>query len=274
MRVGELATKLDMHIDDLNSTLRDMKRNRQIVHEKRVIDGEERWVVIPRVSPTAPAGAFKQANLEETNADFDPPVLVPVSSGINGSMLQPDTESTTWIMLRLLETHRDGLTSGKLRELCGSEYGHQFLKNHISQGRVLVDKKVYPHKFSLPEGATAMSVWLAAQHARGKTSRFVKKPEETQPLQAFPADTKTDEPPPAAAESIMDKQVGGDHYKRKSIQPWDAMQAWQTHEQFVGFLHGNAIEYIARYASKGGIEDLRKAIHYLQKLIDTLEMAA
>lgn len=63
-------------------------------------------------------------------------------------------------------------------------------------------------------------------------------------------------------------QEGGDHYVSKSIQPWDAMQAWMTHEEFCGFLRGNCIKYIARYKDKNGLEDLRKARHYLEKLIE------
>lgn len=58
-------------------------------------------------------------------------------------------------------------------------------------------------------------------------------------------------------------QVGGDHYKRKRIQPWDAIVDWK-----MGFLDGNVVKYIARWKEKGGIEDLKKARHYLDKLIE------
>lgn len=63
-------------------------------------------------------------------------------------------------------------------------------------------------------------------------------------------------------------QVGGSHYISKPIQPWDAMRAWMTDQEFAGFLRGNAIKYLARYKDKGGVEDLRKARHYLDKLIE------
>jgi len=63
-------------------------------------------------------------------------------------------------------------------------------------------------------------------------------------------------------------QVGGTHYK-KDIQPWDAMQAWMSKEAFQGFLQGNAIKYLARWRDKGGVEDLQKAQHYIQKLIES-----
>lgn len=63
------------------------------------------------------------------------------------------------------------------------------------------------------------------------------------------------------------KQIGGTHYQ-KSIQPWDAMQAWMNQEEFEGYLSGNVIKYMARWRNKNGLEDLRKAQHYLAKLIE------
>ena len=66
-------------------------------------------------------------------------------------------------------------------------------------------------------------------------------------------------------------QIGGDHYKNVAVQPWAAMESWMTHEEFCGFLRGNAIKYLARCNSKGGIEDIRKAGHYIQKLIEVMK---
>ena len=63
-------------------------------------------------------------------------------------------------------------------------------------------------------------------------------------------------------------QVGGDHYRTKTIQPWDAMEAWMTPEQFTGFLRGNAIKYLARCDDKGGMEDIKKARHYIDKMLE------
>lgn len=68
------------------------------------------------------------------------------------------------------------------------------------------------------------------------------------------------------------RQAGGDHYLTQDIQPWDAMQAWMTRDQFAGFLLGNAIKYLARFNArapgKGGLNDLEKAAHYLSRLIE------
>lgn len=80
-----------------------------------------------------------------------------------------------------------------------------------------------------------------------------------------------------APDEQLPRQVGGDHYVRQAVQPWDAMAAWFTPEQFGGFLLGNTIKYLARFNArapgKGGSEDLRKAAHYLDRLI-TLEERA
>jgi hypothetical protein len=67
------------------------------------------------------------------------------------------------------------------------------------------------------------------------------------------------------------KQIGGTHYTSKTIQPWDAMAVWMSKEEFVGFLRGNAIKYLARCNDKGGVEDVKKAQHYIQKLIEVLD---
>ncbi len=62
------------------------------------------------------------------------------------------------------------------------------------------------------------------------------------------------------------RQVGGNHYEKLKIQPWDAMQAWSTHDEFCAYLKLTAIKYLAR--DKNGLEDIQKAAHYLEKLIE------
>ena len=64
------------------------------------------------------------------------------------------------------------------------------------------------------------------------------------------------------------RQVGGDHYMNMGVQPWKAMESWMTDEQLIGFMMGNVIKYVARWQERNGIEDLRKASHYLEKLIE------
>jgi len=63
--------------------------------------------------------------------------------------------------------------------------------------------------------------------------------------------------------AAKDRQVGGEHYQRR-LQPWDIID-----EYGLDYYEGNAIKYILRW--KGDrVEDLKKAIHYLEKEIELL----
>lgn len=67
--------------------------------------------------------------------------------------------------------------------------------------------------------------------------------------------------------SANSRQVGGGHYKAMEeaggIQPWDFILPNRLE-----WAQGEAIAKIARWRSKGGIEDLEKTIHLLQKYIE------
>ena len=58
-------------------------------------------------------------------------------------------------------------------------------------------------------------------------------------------------------------QVGGDHYKKMVIQPAEFIN-----KNKLLFAEGNAIKYICRHSNKGGIQDIDKAIHYLEMVKD------
>jgi hypothetical protein len=64
--------------------------------------------------------------------------------------------------------------------------------------------------------------------------------------------------------SANDKQIGGTHYGKNVIQPWDFIIA-----NNIGYLEGSAIKYLCRWKNKGGVDDLRKAIHFIEKAIET-----
>jgi len=57
------------------------------------------------------------------------------------------------------------------------------------------------------------------------------------------------------------------HYNQAGIECIEAILA-ATHEQREGYLQGNIIKYIWRYRYKNGIEDLKKARWYIEKLIE------
>ena len=64
--------------------------------------------------------------------------------------------------------------------------------------------------------------------------------------------------------SARDGQVGGDHYKRHKIQPWDIID-----EYGLNFYEGCILKYLLR--KKGDrLEDLRKLGHYNDRLIEKL----
>ena len=71
-----------------------------------------------------------------------------------------------------------------------------------------------------------------------------------------------------------EKQIGGEHYKSMGdYQPWEVLRHWLTPEEYRGYQKGVVIAYLARERAKGGDQDLQKAAHHLQKLIE-VEMQA
>jgi len=66
--------------------------------------------------------------------------------------------------------------------------------------------------------------------------------------------------------TAKDDQIGGQHYKSKKIQPITFIL-----ENELGFCEGNIIKYITHYKDKNGIEDLKKARHYIDFLIEKIE---
>ena len=78
-----------------------------------------------------------------------------------------------------------------------------------------------------------------------------------------PGDFKQADPEHLDRLGLMERQVGGDHYLGKPMQPWDVIDAWG-----LDFWEGNCLKYLLR--RKPGtdrITDLRKARHYLDKCI-------
>jgi len=59
------------------------------------------------------------------------------------------------------------------------------------------------------------------------------------------------------------KQVGGTHYLKMKIQPSEFIN-----KNKLQFAEGNAIKYICRHTSKGEVQDLEKAKHYIDMIIE------
>lgn len=78
---------------------------------------------------------------------------------------------------------------------------------------------------------------------------------------------KTSSPPtPSQKPSSFNDQVGGSHYKGMKIQPTQYCIANK-----IPFPEGNVIKYVSRWRNKNGIDDLKKAHHTLQMIIEAVE---
>lgn len=56
------------------------------------------------------------------------------------------------------------------------------------------------------------------------------------------------------------------HYTQGSLEVIDAIEGMA-----LGYHEGNVVKYVARYRFKGGVEDLKKARFYLDRLISSLD---
>lgn len=64
--------------------------------------------------------------------------------------------------------------------------------------------------------------------------------------------------------SANDRQVGGTHYKKKGgTQHWD----YATEKKF-DFFQYQITKYVERWRDKNGVQDLEKALHFLEKYIE------
>lgn len=62
--------------------------------------------------------------------------------------------------------------------------------------------------------------------------------------------------------SVLELQVGGDHYKKLAIQPVELIV-----NLHLDYFTGNIVKYVTRHRFKNGIDDIKKAIHYCELAI-------
>ncbi len=80
-----------------------------------------------------------------------------------------------------------------------------------------------------------------------------------------------DVPPPDVCEkaiapgptSPLGEQIGGNHYKDMKIQPVEFI-----HANGIGYIEGCVIKYVSRWRKKNGVEDLQKARHFIDLLLE------
>lgn len=76
--------------------------------------------------------------------------------------------------------------------------------------------------------------------------------------------------------SANDTQQGGNHYKTMRFQPWVVMEDWMPVLARIAYHYGDALSYLGRFylkghVGKGGVLEVKKAIHHLQKLVEIME---
>jgi len=101
--------------------------------------------------------------------------------------------------------------------------------------------------------------------ARKKLRKEMEEAKKVSRDYVFPELTaeQRDKIDPAKTLTVWDTQVGGGHYKSMAIQPTEFIM-----KNNIPFADGCAIKYICRHRLKNGKEDLEKAIHYIQMIID------
>lgn len=62
---------------------------------------------------------------------------------------------------------------------------------------------------------------------------------------------------------VLEQQVAGDHYVKYAVQPVEFIR-----RNGIPYIEGCIIKYVVRHRDKGGVEDLRKARHFLDMLIE------
>jgi hypothetical protein len=107
-----------------------------------------------------------------------------------------------------------------------------------------------------------------AMEELGAANEAVRKQlRDAEILASYPEDFKALKPKIRVANT---RQVAGEHYKRMDIQPWDVVD-FGPREQAIGFYRYNALKYVMRAGEKGEFrEDIAKAQHYLEKLLEIL----
>jgi hypothetical protein len=102
------------------------------------------------------------------------------------------------------------------------------------------------------------------EHARIAASGLDLPPIDYAALNADPyPGVPTGSVPRLSVKPALAEQVGGAHYKGLKIQPVEYI-----HANGLGYFEGNVVKYVTRWQAKGGVDDLKKARHYIDMLLE------
>jgi hypothetical protein len=106
-----------------------------------------------------------------------------------------------------------------------------------------------------------VSCEVDGRHSIHRGDGYIWRTDQEMPSVTFPEDKK--KVAVSTAPVASEQQVGGDHYKGGDMQPIDVIDAFS-----LDFYEGSALKYLLRHRKKNGKEDILKAIHYLQLLLE------
>lgn len=141
-------------------------------------------------------------------------------------------------------------------------------KSKVARIRELVEKEpgLTAPQIADRLGINPKYVWTQLWvYRKAKEKQAANQPKITN-LGALLRERLANSEPEAAKAPVQEAntmQIGGNHYRDKPIQPWDYISANK-----LGYFEGNVVKYVTRYKERGGVVDLEKAKHYLQKLIE------
>lgn len=133
----------------------------------------------------------------------------------------------------------------------------------------MTEDKDCPSRYTSPFNSFIATCQLKGPHYVHRGEGYIWRPGDEMPRVILKEEKRVSEPIPKTEikgeeSSATEKQVGGDHYKSPSgLQPIDVIDAWG-----LDFYEGSALKYLARHRKKNGREDVEKAIHYLELLLE------
>ncbi|MGB4810988.1 MAG: DUF3310 domain-containing protein [Methylophilaceae bacterium] len=280
--VLESATGLSS--DDINTTL-DALYEKRIINQATItrngITCREVWLtgVIQKIPPT-------QYVINPNKAQKAPPAAVIAEPVPTIASAKPTTsqDEKSWALklLELIEKH-PGINQHEAAQMLNYKYvSTALIPGYIDRGDVIAEKNQDGKlTFKLKQGMTAADVYN-----RRKRASEPRKPKPAEASNFLAVPTLQSDPLPETYEQLLKQtsdefnapeiniespllsQVGGSHYKDMAIQPITYILA-----NNIGFAEGSIIKYISRYKAKNGLQDLKKARHFIDILIEHAESA-
>lgn len=121
------------------------------------------------------------------------------------------------------------------------------------------EEKSCPSRYKSPYNSDVASCDLQGRHTMHRGDGYVWRSSDEMPRVIL---TEEETVKKEVKKSAREKQVGGTHYGT-DLQPIDVIDAWG-----LDFYEGSALKYLARHRKKNGREDIEKAIHYLELLLE------